>query len=393
MQRTSFQSVLFLLAGLLAAGAVQALDVFVRSPRDGQVVFGRVAVELEVLSAAQVAEVEIRLDGEVAARLTAPPFHAVVDVGEENRAHTFEITATDTAGETATRTVVTGRLEVDFELDLSLQQLYVTVERGGERVLGLDAGAFTVLDDSEAQELVTFEGGDVPLTAVLLVDSSASMAGEALAAALAAVRAFVAAMRELDEAKVIVFSDRVLAATPFTGDPEVVRAILDGVEASGDTAIHDHLYLALKTLEARQGRQVVVLLSDGIDLESLLDMEDVAWKAGRLQSLIYWIRLPSGLEPERGFFTIWRDADEHRRQVAALEETVAASGGRILEIAGAAEAAEAFREILRELREQYVLGYYPSVDRDDGAWRKVRVRVDESGVRVRARDGYFDDML
>jgi len=384
-----------LLAGLLllAAAPAFALDVFVRSPRDGQVVFGPVEVELEVLTTAPVVEVEVRLDGEVVGRLSAPPYRLVVDVGQENRFHTFEITAADSAGETATRTVTTGRVEVNMELDLELQQLYVTVTRDGARVLDLDRDAFEVLDDGQTQRLVTFERGDVPLTAVLLIDSSLSMQGANLRAALAGARAFVEEMRELDLAKVLVFSDRLLATTPFTSDPQVVAAVMDGVEAAGGTAINDHLYVALKQLETHQGRQVVVLLSDGVDIESVLGMDDVAWKAGRVQSLIYWIRPRDAADPSASYYSVWRDPKAHRHEIETLDRVVAASGGRVREIAAIADAPTAFREIVAELREQYVLGYYPAVNRNDGTWHDVRVKVRSPGVRVRARGGYFDDEL
>jgi len=199
-------------------------------------------------------------------------------------------------------------------------------------------------------------------------------------------------MQELDRAKVIVFSDRILAATPFTGDPAVVGAGLEGVAAGGDTAIHDHLYVALKELEREQGRKVVILLSDGIDVESVLGMSDVEWKAGRMQSLLYWIRPGASADPS-GYRSIWRDEEGYRLELEGLERVVTSSGGRIRGIAGLDEAAEAFRDILRELRGQYVIGYYPKVDRDDGAWHEVEVRVRTPGVKVRARGGYFDDRL
>ena len=163
------------------------------------------------------------------------------------------------------------------------------------------------------------------------------------------------------------------------------------VEASGGTAINDHLYLALKGIDSQQGRQVVVLLSDGVDVESVLDMADVAWKSGRMQSLIYWIRPMGGTDLNQGFCSVWRDPKAHRREIEDLERVVLSSGGRIREIGHIDDAAVAFREILQELREQYVLGYYPSNNRNDGAWHTVKVRSD--GVRVRARGGYFDDQL
>lgn len=383
---------LLLLPGLLPQSS-GAIDLFVHSPRPGQVAIGSVEVETEVLSAAAIAAVEIRVDGETLARLEEPPFQIVLDVGEENRSHTFEITATDIHGESATRTVVTSAIAVQMKLDLELQQLFVTVTRDQRRMLDLEEDAFEVLDDGKRQTLVTFERGDVPLTAVLLIDSSLSMQGSALRAALGGARAFVEEMRELDEAKVIVFSDRLLASTPFTGDPDEVSAGMENIQASGGTAIHDHLYLAFKELERRPGRRVIILLSDGIDIESVLDMSAVEWKAGRMQSLLYWIRPSSAFEDLRGFYSAWRDLETSRQEIEALTSLVDSSGGRICRIAHTEQAADAFRDILRELREQYVIGYYPSNNRNDGAWHEVRVLVRSPGARVRARGGYVDDQL
>lgn len=368
-----------------------AIDILVRSPRDGQVIFGSAEVELEILSLHPVAEVVLTLDGQEVARLSEEPFVTTLDFGEENRSRTLGITATDIHGEVAERTVVTGAIEVHEEVDLNLQQLYVTVTRGGQRVKGLVAEDFRILDDGRSQHTVTFEGGDVPLTAVLMIDSSLSMEGEALRAALGGARTFVESMREFDEAKVLVFSDRLLAATPFTGDPAVVGAVMDEVEASGGTAVNDHLFLALEELDQRIGRQVVVLLSDGIDVESVLSMRDVAWKADRMQSLIYWIRPSNATDLDNAYISVWRDVDAYREELDTLQRIVLGSGGSIREIERYDEAAQAFREILDELREQYVLGYYPDTDRDDGSWHDVRIRLRPSGVDVRARDGYIDD--
>lgn len=380
----------FLLA-ILLAGPALAIDISVHSPRDGQVIFGTAEVELEVLSLHPVAEVVLTLDGVEVARLREEPFRTTIDFGEENRARTLEIIATDIHGEVARRTVVTGAIEVHEEVDLNLQQLYVTVTRGGERVPGLAAEDFQILDEGKRQTLVTFEGGDVPLTAVLMIDSSLSMEGEALRAALGGARTFVESMREFDEAKVLVFSDRLLASTPFTGDPAAVSAVMDTVEATGGTAVNDHLFLALEELDQRTGRQVVVLLSDGIDVESVLSMQDVAWKAGRMQSLIYWIRPSNATDLDNAYVSVWRDVAAYRQELDTLQRIVRGSGGSIREIAAYDEAAQAFRDILDELREQYVLGYYPATDRDDGSWHEVRIRLRQSGLGVRSRDGYIDD--
>ncbi len=82
-------------------------------------------------------------------------------------------------------------------------------------------------------------------------------------------------MRELDESKVTVFSDVIQNTTPFSGNPEVLTAGLTSALGHGGTAINDNLYVALKLLESRQGRRLVVLLSDGINSHSTLDVADV----------------------------------------------------------------------------------------------------------------------
>ncbi|HVS62710.1 MAG TPA: VWA domain-containing protein [Thermoanaerobaculia bacterium] len=376
--------------GVPVVEAAQAADVHVRTPREGEPVFGPVEVWIEVDSAERVAEVEVELDGVLVATLREAPYRTVVDVGQENVSHVILVTVTGASGARATVTRTTGAITIDEEVDLELQQLYVTVSRDGERVLDLDADRFRVLDDREPQVLVTFERGDVPLTAVLLIDASLSMEGEGLAAALSGARAFVEEMGELDEAKVIVFSDRLLAATTFTGDPAVVAEVVDRVTPSGSTAINDHLYFALSELGARPGRRVIVLLSDGLDVDSVLRMADVEWKAGRVQSVIYWIRPTFGAELDRPLASVWRDDAQQRREIEGLRETVRSNGGREYVIERIEDASTAFRELLAELGDQYVLGYYPTRNENDGAWHQVEVRVDEPRVDVGVRGGYYD---
>lgn len=365
-------------------------ELFIHQPQAGEPVFGSVVVEVENLGDLPLREMIIRLDGQEVARLTTPPFQTTVDVGQDNREHTFEIVATDVDGRVVERVLRTGKIQVHDELDLGLQQLYVTVQGRSGRVLDLTQEDFQVLDNRADQELVTFEDGNAPFTAALLVDSSRSMRGAALRSVLAGVREFVVGMRDLDEARVLVVSDRLQAATPFTSDSEQIARRVDGVEASGGTSVYDYLYLALQQVGRRQGRQVVILLSDGIDVESVLSVDDVAWKAQRSQALIYWIR-PSSHSTESSFFSFWRSSEDYRSELQELEDLVTGSGGRILPVEHIDEAASALQDILAELRQQYVLGYYPTRDADDGAWHEVKVKVDRPGVEIRSRGGYFDE--
>jgi VWFA-related protein len=380
---------LVLIFAVLAAPA-HGLDAVILSPSPGETVFGEVEFAVEVVPEEEVAEVRFRVDGREVGRRERPPWRVRVDVGEENAEHRFEVEAVAAGGEVARALLVTPPIRVDLEVDLDLRQLYVTATRDGERVLDLERDDFAVYDDGARQELVTFERGDVPLVATLLVDASDSMRGDRLETAVAGAGAFVTGMAPLDQARLLLFSDRIVHGTPFTNFTEVLRTGLLGVEAGGSTALNDHLYLALRLLEERQGRRVVVLLSDGVDVASVLDMEDVAGAAARSQALLYWIRLGAP-DPRGAHSSAWRDAENHRRQLRLLERTIETSGGRVLTLNKLEDTAEAFAQILHELRDQYVLGYYPRSARHDGVWHRVEVRVRGRGLRVRTREGYFDE--
>lgn len=379
-----------LLTAVLGANApLAALEVGIVSPPAGAPVFGEVELVVEVESDSPPVRLELQVDGVTVARLTSPPWRVRLDVGQANTGHIFEAMAEDASGSRVHRVLETPAVRVDDALELALRQLYVTVTRGGEAVLDLPREAFTVRDEGKAQRIVTFERGDIPMTALLLVDASDSMRGRRLAAALAGARAFTRAMHPLDQASLLLFSDRVLHRTPFTGFAEVLEVGLGAVSAGGGTALADHLYLGLQLLEERQGRRVLVVLSDGVDVASGLTMAQVGEVARRSSARVYWIRL--GAASALSLSCAWKAPEAMRREAADLERLVAESGGRVVPLPRLEDAVPAFAEVLREIRDQYVLGYYPSARRRDGSWHRVAVRAAGPGLTVRLREGYVDE--
>jgi VWFA-related protein len=269
------------------------------------------------------------------------------------------------------------------------------VTRGGERVLDVEQEHFTVTDEGVAQELVTFARGDIPFTAVLLIDASASMFGNKIESAVAGAASFVHGMKELDQAQVMVFSDELLSTTPITDAKQVLTAGLSSTEARGGTALQDHLFVALELIAQRQGRRVMILLSDGVDTHSVLGMPQVFEVARKVNALVYWIRISGGNDGQAlgggvSMTSAWRNSDQYREQLELLTQVVDESGGRIFEVGAPDEIRPVFIDILKELREQYVLGFYPKDRQNDGRWHKVRVGVAVEGVEVRAPRGYID---
>ena len=383
---------LILLLSLLlwASPSAAAPSVRIVSPPPNQPLFGAVEIRAEVTGAA-VSRVEFYLDSLRVGVAEAPPWRIVVDVGQQNAEHSIEVVAHGPSGPIGSANLRTLPLQIDDEIEVGLQQLYVVIDRGGQRANDLTREDFTILDDGVPHEIITFERGEIPFTAVLLVDSSTSMAGR-LRTAVDGAKTFVGGMKRLDEAKMILFSDRVLLETPFTSVPSILTLGLSGVQAQGGTALNDALYLGLKRLEGRQGRKVVVLVSDGVDIESVLTMEQVQKVARQSNAVLYWLRLRRMDEilPQSEIFSAWRDGEGHRREMELLKSAVLESGGRIETLDNLEQIQTALQALLQGLREQYVLGYYPSQSKGRGTWHDLELRVRGEGLQVRTQEGYLE---
>ncbi len=382
---------------LMAALPTGAQDIWVNivEPKDGDLVIGELDVIVEVIARAEISEVEFQLDGRAIGTLTMEPFRMHVDLGEQNLPHRFSVVARDVEGNAATHAVATQPVPIAGDYEVDLRQLYVSVTRDDQRVLDLERQVFAVTDEGNPQMLVTFARGDIPFTAVLLIDASASMYGEKIESSIAGAAFFIHGMQDLDQAQVMVFSDQLLSTTPITDAKAVLTAGLGGTEARGGTALQDHLFVALKLLEQRQGRRVLILLSDGIDTHSVLPMDHVFEIARKSNALIYWIRFAhSSGDPDAdervNLSSAWKNSDQYSEQRDILAQAVHQSGGRIFSVESPTEIRPVFNLVLEELRDQYVLGYYPDNKRNDGRWHRVKVRVEAADVHVRAPRGYVD---
>lgn len=397
MKRRDRIAVLFLailaLAAGLASDANAAVQPRIVAPSPEQAIFGQVDVAVQVAADEPVTRVEVFINGVRRAVLTQPPWRTTIDVGDDNSQREFKVVAYGASGASATAALETTPVRIDEQLDVQLRQLYVTVTRSGgvdaNRVLDLEQGDFEIYDNGKRQEIADFGKGEVPLTAVLLLDTSESMQGERLEAARRGASVFLSGMRQDDEASLVLFSDRLLRATKFSGDRAELEQALAETEASGGTAVNDFLYMSLKLLDARIGRRAIILLSDGFDVHSVLPIDEVMWKARTSQSIIYWIQLDER-QKETSFSSAWRDHLGNDHEYQDLKKTVLESGGRILRIDKASQLEGAFANVMRELREQYVIGYYATDSKKDGRWHPIKVDVKRSGVKVRVREGYVD---
>jgi VWFA-related protein len=246
---------------------------------------------------------------------------------------------------------------------------------------------FAVFEDGIRQELSLFTHEDLPISMVLLIDTSASMEEKLQQAQDAAIR-FTRTLRQQDLAQVVQFNERATPLQTFTNDLSLLEKAIRATEASGPTALHNALYVALKDLgkdkkAAELRRRAIVILSDGEDTASLVTDDQVLELAKKSEINIYAI----SLRPAR--------AQDRQRQAFSQAEYLfnaltRETGGRAYFPASIAELDSVYDKIAEELRTLYNVGYVSSNLRRDGKWRRIVVRVPErEGVQIRHKLGYY----
>jgi len=275
-----------------------------------------------------------------------------------------------------------------FGAEIEVINLNVSItDPRGQYVTGLKKEDFAVFEDGVRQDLSIFAAEDLPISMVLMMDTSASM-DEKLVAARTAGKRFVRTLRPQDDAQVMQFNDRATVLQDFTADHAGLEAAFDRTEASGPTALHNALYVALKDLSRQKAggalrRRALVLLSDGEDTASLVSDEQVLDLARKTEINIYAISLRAKTPPERNRMKFSQAAH-------LLTALTTDTGGQVHFPNSISELDAVYDRIADELRTQYSLGYVSSNKRTDGKWRRIVVRVPaRPDLQVRHKLGYF----
>ena len=275
-----------------------------------------------------------------------------------------------------------------FEAGVEIVHVTVSVTVGrGHHVTDLDRGAFVLFEDGVPQDLALFARDEVPVSLVLMLDSSDSMRAK-LGMAQVAARAFVRTLRPGDTAEVLQFSQNVRVVQDFTSDRAALESAISGIRTDGSTALYDALYVALQDLSRQREpgalrRLAVVVLSDGCDTVSHLTDDQVLEAARRSQAAVYAVGLPTSPSPNAAAST--------GPQIEYFLKTLARdTGGRTYFPAQPDDLEGVYGEIAQELRTRYSLAYVPRSERQDGRWHQVTVAIPTRGdLVVHHKPGYY----
>jgi Ca-activated chloride channel homolog len=276
-----------------------------------------------------------------------------------------------------------------IKVEVKLVNVFVTVTDGhGSPVGNLNKDNFQLFEDGQAQKISIFsKESELPLSIVLDIDTSLSTRRDLPLEENSARRFAHAILRPVDALSVYAFNESVLQAIPFTSDLKVIDRGVEHLPLGSATALYDAVYLGSEALEKREGRKVMVVITDGGDTVSKTDYQQ-ALRAAQISEAIVYSIIVVPIEASAG-----RDTGGEHALIQLSEDT----GGKYYYATTVPQLDAAFRAISDELRTQYLLAYYPARRLADSDFRRIDVKL--TGVdaaadyKTRHRSGYYTSKL
>ena len=273
----------------------------------------------------------------------------------------------------------TSPFQISISLNLVVLPTTVRDKKGGFAT-DLREQDFEVFEDSVRQSIRLFRHEDIPVTAGLVVDHSGSMQKK-LRDVLAAANAFVKFSNPADQMFVVNFNERVTLGLPpamaFSDNADELEAAIQRAPATGETALYDALDVALERLKSgNREKKVLIVISDGGDNASIIDLHRILLKAAQSDVMVYTIGIFEPNDPDQNPGVLKKLANE--------------TGGEAFFPAQFGEVEGICENIAREIRHQYTLGYVSTNSRPGGR-RTIRVVAHAPGkdLVVRTRTSYI----
>ncbi len=266
-----------------------------------------------------------------------------------------------------------------FKSSVRTVPIYATViDSTGRLVPDLERGDFAITDNGKNAEVTLFSNESQPFTAVVMLDTSASMTGS-LKLLNRAAEQFLLRLLPADKAQVGAFNDKIQLSGTFTNNRDELIGDLNDLYFGNPTRLNDGIAAGLDALQGIEGRRVVLVFTDGEDTSSRLSFKTVMERARDEEVMVYSI----GLESE--YFNGQRVV--RSKPSRDLKKISDETGGGYFELQKTENLSPTFTRVAQELRSQYLIGFAPEAL--DGKVHKLDVRVTRPGMTVRARKSYL----
>lgn len=273
-----------------------------------------------------------------------------------------------------------------FKSGIDLVTVSATVrDRRGRAVADLAAQDFEVLDKGVRRPISEFRTEAAPVSVAILFDVSGSMdiASRALAARFAAHHVLSWLEDGRDEAALFAFDSRLHEVAPFTVDTRALQGALGEVDPFGATSLHDAIADTAKKISERANkRRAIVVLTDGIDTASRLTPAQVSGIASEIDVPVYVIAVVLPIDnPEARPLR----EDDVPASIGTIRELASWTGGEMFYASTPSDTSKVARQVVRELRQQYLIAFEPS---GGAGWHPIEIRTTRKNLVVRARGGY-----
>ena len=330
------------------------------------------------------------------------------------------------------------------DVETILVNVLVT-DRQGQPLSGLKHENFQLFEDGVEQDILNFFPVDAPFSVALLLDTSYSTVGKLGRIQNAAI-SFLDQIHPDDEVMVISFDDQVYLDTDFTRNNDEVERAIKSTRSGGSTQLYDSVYIGLERLQDQPFRKIMVLFTDGVDSASMETSEgetiDFSKEADATIYTIFFDTETEALARVGGPLSIPGPAgtpgtipgrnpgplgipapspfpvptpmpapppqrrapgevgheESEREQIRAAYREAKYYLGKLAKTTGGAafdtahnltDLDAAFAKIAEEMRSLYSIAYVSSNPQKDGKFREIKVTLDRTEGRVRARRGYY----
>jgi Ca-activated chloride channel homolog len=266
-----------------------------------------------------------------------------------------------------------------FRTGARVVPLFVTVTDETKRLVpNLTRDDFVILDNEKPQQISLFVNEILPITVVVMLDTSGSMTLN-IDFVREGAEQFLLKMLPDDKACVGAFNDKIQFASAFSPNRDEQIAALKDLDFGNPTRLYDAIDASLTRLLGIEGRRVVLVFTDGDDTASKTSQGPVLERARNEEVMIYAIGLQSNYF--NGQQRVRTRPDRGLRKLA--EDT----GGGYFELERTDDLGPTFSRVSEELHSQYLMGFTPTVL--DGKVHKLEVRMKQPNMRARARRSYM----